>query len=46
LLADLQDLMLYHAWELIPVSFNVRSSRGFDLICLKFNSLVVILLFV
>jgi hypothetical protein len=30
LLADLRDLMLYHAWELISVSFNVRSSRGFD----------------
>jgi hypothetical protein len=45
LLADLRDLMLYHVWELIPVSFNVRSSRWFDLICLKSNSLVIILLF-
>jgi hypothetical protein len=33
--------MLYHAWELISINFNMRSSRGFDLIYLKFNSLVV-----
>ena len=35
---DLQDLIVYHAWELILISSNVGNRRGFDLIYLKLNS--------
>ena len=45
LLADLQDLIVYHAWELILISSNVGNRRGFVLIYLGFSLFVILLLF-
>jgi hypothetical protein len=41
LIADLWDLMLCHAWELIPVSFNARNWREISLIYFTLSTLLL-----